>query len=729
MSQEPLLPQEPSVLDYLKEVAKNLLPSWVAKNLLPFWVAKNLLPFWAKDFSPIHRGPQAAQPSQTVIEHGPQFPSEGAGGWFWPLLTLVAGLVAQWFLEPPHLSVPLVAIVLYLLAVLGFIRVLHSPTPFTGQALAGNAVVTLEPFTFRQRFLLFSLVFALLAFLSFQGNRFTWLNLTFWGLAILFYLIALWSFTGDGWLQRLGSRVRAPEWTFRLRREHLFLILGLGVAIFYRLHHLSVTPAEPFSDHAEKILDIYDITQGQWSIFFPRNTGREGFQMYWTLLVAKLFGTGLSFQSLKLGTALLGILTLPYLYLLGCELGNRRTGWLTLFLGGIAFWPNIISRIGLRFPLYPLFTTITLYYLVRGLRRGGRNDFLLSGLFLGLGLHGYTPFRIVPFLVVVAFALYVWHVRTPSPQVARRQAMLGLLLIASTALLIFLPLLRYALENPQMFAYRAFSRLTPMENNLPAPWPWVFLRNVLHALLMFHWDDGNIWVVSIPHRPALDLVGAVFLLFGIVFLLWRYARQRHWEDLFLLIAIPILQLPSTLSLAFPDENPAPNRAAGAYGVVFLIVALGMDAFLRRLEEQGRPRLAQAILTVLLLLSLVQNYSLTFETFDRQYRAGTWNSSEMGAVLKQFLLLRGNEEGFWIVPYPYWVDTRLPGVWAGIPNRDFALWPEQLESSLSVPPPKMFLYHPDDLRSAETLRRLYPQGIVRRFPSATENHDFYIFFVP
>ncbi len=706
MSQEPLLPQEPSILDYLKDVAKKFLPL------------------------SLRRRSGAAQPAQTMIEHSPQLPSEGAGGrsitWFWPLLTLVAGLVAQWFLEPPHLSAPVVAIVLYTMAVFGFIRVLRGSESVFSFPLSAPVEEAVESFTFRRRFLLFSLVFALLAFLTFRGNRFTLINLTLWGLAILFYLTALWSSQSQGWLRRLGSWVRAPEWTFRLRREHLFLILGLGVAIFYRLHRLSITPAEPFSDHAEKILDIYDITQGQWSIFFPRNTGREGFQMYWTLLVANFFDTGLSFQSLKLGTALLGILTLPYIYLLGREIGNRRVGLLALLLGGIAFWPNIISRIGLRFPLYPLFTAITLYYLVRGLHRGSRNDFLLSGLFLGLGLHGYTPFRIVPFLVVIAFALYVWHVRTPA---ARRQAMLGLLLIASTALLIFLPLLRYVLENPQMFAYRAFSRLTPMENELPAPWPWVFLQNVVRALLMFNWDDGNIWVVSIPHRPALDLVGAVFLIFGIVFLIWRYARQRHWEDLFLLIAIPILQLPSTLSLAFPDENPAPNRAAGAYGVVFLILALGMDAFLRRLEEQGRLRLAQAILAVLLLLSLVQNYSLTFETFDRQYRAGTWNSSEMGAILKQFLLLHGNAEGFWIVPYPYWVDTRLPGVWAGIPNRDFALWPDQLELSLSVPPPKLFLYHPDDLRSGETLRRLYPEGIVRRFFSATQNHDFYIFYVP
>ncbi len=706
MSQESLPPQEPSILDYLKEVVKN--------------------------FSPLNlrRGPRAAQPAQTVIEHSPQFPSESAGGgsgaWFWPLLPLVAGLVAQWFLEPPHLNVPLVAIVLYTLAVFGFIGVLRGSESVFSFSPSASVEEAVESFTFRRRSLWFSLVFSLLAFLNFRGNRFTWLNLTLWGLALLFYLRALWSSQGHGWLQRLGSWVRAPEWTFRLRREHLLLILGLGVAIFYRLHHLSVTPAEPFSDHAEKILDIYDITQGQWSIFFPRNTGREGFQMYWTLLVAKLFGTGLSFQSLKLGTALLGILTLPYLYLLGKEIGNRRVGLLALLLGGIAFWPNIISRIGLRFPLYPLFTAITLYHALRGLRRGSRNDFLLSGLFLGLGLHGYTPFRIVPFLLVVAFGLYLWHIRNRASQ---RQALLGLLLVASSALLVFLPLLRYSLENPQMFAYRAFSRLTSSETPLPAPWFQVLLQNIAKALLMFHWDDGNIWVVSIPHRPALDLVSAVFLLFGVIFLLWRYGRQRHWEDLFLVIAIPILQLPSTLSLAFPDENPAPNRAAGVYVVVFLIVAFAIDAFLRRLEEQKQPRFAQTLLAILLLLSLGQNYLLAFDTFDRQYRAGTWNSSEMGNVLKQFRLLRGNEEGFWIVPYPHWVDTRLPGVWAGIPNRDFALWPEQLELSLSVPPPKMFLYHPDDLRSGEILRRLYPQGIVRRFPSATQNHDFYIFYVP
>ena len=68
-----------------------------------------------------------------------------------------------------------------------------------------------------------------------------------------------------------------------------------------------------------------------------------------------------------------------------------------------------ISRIGLRFPLYPAFAAPALYYLIHGLRRRNRNDFILSGLFLGFGLHGYSPYRLVPFVVLVVVAIYLIH--------------------------------------------------------------------------------------------------------------------------------------------------------------------------------------------------------------------------------------------------------------------------------------------------------------------------------
>ncbi len=246
----------------------------------------------------------------------------------------------------------------------------------------------------------------------------------------------------------------------------MLVLVVVGIALFFRLYRTNSVPAEPFSDHAEKILDVYSITQGDYSIFFPRNTGREAIQMYWTVLVAAVFRTGFTFLSLKLGTALIGILTLPYVYLLGKEFGGLRTGLFALFLFGIAYWPNVISRIGLRFPLYAVFVAPMLFYLIRGLRTRNRNDFLLSGLFLGLGLHGYSPFRIVPLLVVMAFVIYVIHVRSKEN---RQRAFLWFTIIVMTSLLVFLPLLRYALAHPDIFGYRAMTRLTSTESVLPGP--------------------------------------------------------------------------------------------------------------------------------------------------------------------------------------------------------------------------------------------------------------------
>ena len=80
---------------------------------------------------------------------------------------------------------------------------------------------------------------------------------------------------------------------------------------------------------------------------------------------------------------------------------------------------------------------------------------------------------------------------------------------------------------------------------------------------MFNWDDGNVWVNSIPNWPALDIVTGALFLIGVILVLTRYIQKRHWLDLFLILSIPIFELPSSLSLAFPGENPELNRTGGA----------------------------------------------------------------------------------------------------------------------------------------------------------------------
>ena len=121
---------------------------------------------------------------------------------------------------------------------------------------------------------------------------------------------------------------------------------------------------------------------------------------------------------------------------------------------GIAYWPNIISRYGLRFPFYPMFYAPALYYLVRALKRRSQNDFVLCGLFVGLGLNGYSPYRVVPIVLMMAIGLYLLHKQSKGH---RTQAIWGLVAVGVVSGVIFLPLLKYMTENPDAVLWRAMT--------------------------------------------------------------------------------------------------------------------------------------------------------------------------------------------------------------------------------------------------------------------------------
>jgi hypothetical protein len=623
------------------------------------------------------------------------------------LSALLLALIAQFQLEPPAHIAP--AVVFYF-AALGFLvwAIIVGEWKLSPSALQSSAH-KIQPI--RVLPLLASIPLLIAAFFAFSGNRFNTLNLSLWFAGIILFVAAVWV---PGMIQRNA----ATDWEWIALLTCMFLLVA-----FLRVYRIHQIPADPFSDHAEKILDVFDISQGKYSIFFERNTGREALQMYWSFLIMKLFGTGFTFLGLKIGTVLLGLLTLPFVYLLGEEFGNPFVGFIALFLFGVSYWMNVISRIGLRFPLYPLFTAATLLYLVRSLRTLSRNDFLLCGIFLGLGLHGYSPFRVMPLVVIVGFLLFLLHTRSNDFRLA---ALRGFGLVVITSLILFLPLARYWMEFPDTFGSRAFSRIGGDAGmQYPEPVWIIFLTNLYRGLLMFNLDDGNIWVNSIPDRPAFDVVtGALFVL-GILLLVVRYFQKWDWRDLFLLLSIPILLLPSVLALAFPLENPALNRAGGAAVAAILVSARALEGWLAG-AGAGRKRAyaAYGVTAMLLSVSLLQNYNLVFRTFDLSYRRAVWNSTEMARVIQE----HGNDETAWIVPAWQWVDTRLPAIWLGDVYGDFALWPDQFFETTKIAGPKLFIFKPEDLETEIFLKQIYPEGTLSRYTSASIGKDFMIFRV-
>jgi hypothetical protein len=250
---------------------------------------------------------------------------------------------------------------------------------------------------------------------------------------------------------------------------------------------------------------------------------------------------------------------------------------------------------------------------------------------------------------------------------------------------------------------------------------------------MMNWANGDVWTISIPNRPALDVIAGALFFLGVVLVTIRYLRKWHWLDLFLLVSIPLLMMPSILSLAFPNENPVLSRTGAAYISVFLLVGLAVEG-LRNAMQRGIPNqwgkgLAWALGFVLLTISAFQNYDLVFNQYFKQYQQSAWNTSEMGNVIRMYSASLGSNETAWVVGYPHWVDTRLVGIQSGDPTRDAVILQDQIAGTLSDPRPKLFLVKPEDQASLTLLRQLYPNGNLQLFDSKVETKDFYMFFVP
>jgi hypothetical protein len=670
------------------------------------------------------------QPKLTDIQPAPsQEPTPISSRLSLPWLSLLAlgiALVAQVSLQPRPNRVWLSGVILYLVAAGVLVW-----TTWKGEWLPAElpeAEEHVEDYRVHARWLYISLPLSLAAFLTLGGNRFTSLNVILWFLAIISTILAFWqgALPFGRWWSWIKDHLRLP-WKMSISAWTVLIIASTLLVVFFRAYRINQVPPEMISDHAEKLLDIWDVLHGQTSIFFPRNTGREAIQMYLTAGIIQLLHTGYTYLSLKIGMILAGLLTLPYLYLLGKEMGNRRVGLLAMIFAGIAYWPNVISRVGLRFSLYPLFIAPTLYYLIRGLRTSRRNDFILAGLALGIGLHGYTSIRILPIVILVGVGIYLLHARARGK---RLQVISGLLVLVLVSLILFLPLLRFALEYPTIFDLRAFSRLGTTERPLPGPALVIFLKNLWNASTMFFWSDGQIWVHSVTNSPALDITSAALYFLGVVLLLVRYIRRRTWQDLFLLVSVPLLMMPSILSLAFPDENPALNRAAGAIIPVFLIVAIALDGMMKAIEKRtpsrAGSRFAWSLAAILLIFSALQNYDLVFSQYQRAYELSSWNTSEMGQVVRDFGDIYGSTDTAYVVPFPYWVDTRLVGMNAGDPTRDYAIPPDQISLTLSDPRPKMFLVDLDDPADLDLLQQLFPRGTITTYASKVgKNFDIYM----
>jgi len=354
--------------------------------------------------------------------------------------------------------------------------------------------------------------------------------------------------------------------------QALALIAILLAAAFLRLYQLDAIPREMGTDMPLKYQNALEIMRGQFMIFCPRYPGREALFHYLVAGYGAVFG--LSYFAIKSTSVMMGLASIVALYGLARELFDRDVGLVAAALLGVSKWHVILSRSGYRASLMPLMIAGALHLLVRAVRRGRASDYVVAGMAVGLGLYTYNAFMLVP--VVAAAALAVELARQGRGAL-RRQGW-GLAGFGLGALAVFLPLGRYALEQPQSYLFRVATRVTGAEAPLPQDLLRALAGNLGRAAGMFNLRGDVVSYINVPYQRELGLVSGVLFLCGLAYAL---LRLRRGHNAMVLIFLGAMLLPTALAVAFPNEVPSAQRAAGAIIPAYLLAALPLTALLRR----------------------------------------------------------------------------------------------------------------------------------------------------
>lgn len=422
-----------------------------------------------------------------------------------------------------------------------------------------------------------------------------------------------------------GERVSREK--KKRRVEWLLLLAVLAVAAFLRLYRLESLPPGPYYDEAANGILAAEIASGaSRPLFITSYTGKEVLYFYLAAGVTKALGVGL--LSLRLTSALAGLVTVGLTYWLALELfadEDDLTRWgvalMAAALMAVNFWHVTISRYGFRAITQPLMQTLALLFLWRSLRRGGRWNLALAGLFCGATAYTYLASRILP-LALLPWALGLWLAGRPE----RRRVAGRIVTVVLVAAAVIAPLGLFFLRHPETFGAR-MSQVSFLNPELNQGDPWGALgRAVVAALGMFTVRGDPLWRFNIPGRPVFDPVVGFFFYLGILVALYYVVRgpraMDRVRDLGLLLWIPIMLVPSILGV---KEVPHSLRAIGVMPVLYLFPARGLAATLaaarRWWRRAGETVVVGSVSMALLLggaISTFNNYFMIWARAPQPY---------------------------------------------------------------------------------------------------------------
>lgn len=350
------------------------------------------------------------------------------------------------------------------------------------------------------------------------------------------------------------------------------------LAFFLRIYNIENIPSSLYPDEAVNATDaMYANETGNYLLFYENNYGREGLFINLQALALKVFGP--TILALKLWSIIFGTLTVLGLYFLAQELFKRRVaGLIAAFITATSFWAINFSRIGFRAIMTSFLLSFSFFFFFRGLRTRRFIDFVLSGLFFGLGLHTYVAFRLAPLILIILFPALLL-----SYEAFIRRYWKHALTFFFAAFVSASPMLyHFFVSHPQDFASRsaAVSIFSPEINHGNF---WGTLGKTFGlSLIKYNFFGDQNWRHNYPPYPILDpfvgtlfLAGFLYIIWQTIMLLGRRIREndrdtRLVRNVFLLGSFFVMLMPEFLT---NEGLPHALRSIGTQMPVFLFATL------------------------------------------------------------------------------------------------------------------------------------------------------------
>ena len=370
------------------------------------------------------------------------------------------------------------------------------------------------------------------------------------------------------------------------------LVVIVAIAAFLRLWQLNTLPYGVWYDEAQAGQEAMRLLQGV--PFSPMGAYTSNNPSPFFYAVAMLFKvTGPTLLSLRVVQALIGVATVPLLYLL-----LRNTlGWRAALAGalmiGVSAWHVDFSRFGMCCNIEaPPFEILTLFFLIKGLRTGKLADFAWGGLMMGLGQFTYASFRLFP-IIIAAYALYGLLLNKERV----RQSMAGLLIYATIAVVAFAPMGAWAWENRNEFMARTNQTSVFAGKNTTQEKMTALENSLVRHIKMFNLQgDGN-GRHNLPGAPALDFFSGALFVIGLGYCLYRWRSPA-----FVLMALwlCVMMLSGIMSLDW--EAPQMARTVVAIPAIYAIASIPLakvwgawDGVAAAVHDAKKRRAAQAVI--------------------------------------------------------------------------------------------------------------------------------------